>query len=218
MQHSTLFCFSALQPVTRWEVPLCRKSHSAHIVCSCHVGHSCQCQTMQVLQNGPRGRREREFYERVRSELRTEKAARLRLAAQASVSEDVSDEDDQASVSGRSDYESDAQTKLPFSVRNAAMLATVPRFCEYLSPACCMVAVFRSRGLSLSTWAWILFESSRADIAGHCSNTDASSFDTQQWQSLAYAKGLLLDDVPQAQPVFCFLAATSGCNLTVCLL
>jgi len=84
-----------------------------------------------MLQNGPRGRREREFYERVRSELRTEKAARLRLAAQASVSEDVSDEDDQASVSGRSDDESDAQTKLPFSVRNAAMLATVPRFCEY---------------------------------------------------------------------------------------
>ena len=166
MQHSTLFCFSALQPVTRWEVPLCRKSHSAQIVCSCHVGHSCQCQTMQVLQNGPRGRREREFYERVRSELRTEKAARLRLAAQASVSEDVSDEDDQASVSGRSDDESDAQTKLPFSVRNAAMLATVPRFCEYLSSACCMVAVFRSRGLSLSTCAWILFESSRADIAG----------------------------------------------------
>lgn len=80
------------------------------------------------VQNGPRGRREREFYERVRSELRTEKAARLRLGAQASVSEDVSDDDDQASVSGRSDDESDAQTKLPFSVRNAAMLATVPRF------------------------------------------------------------------------------------------
>ena len=73
----------------------------------------------------------------MRSELRTEKAARLRLAAQASVSEDVSDEDDQASVSGRSDDESDAQTKLPFSVRNAAMLATVPRFCEY----CCLMQV-----------------------------------------------------------------------------
>lgn len=80
------------------------------------------------VQNGPRGRRERDFYERVRSELRSENAARLRSAAQASVCEDVSDEEDQASVSGRSDDESDAQAKLPFSVRNAAMLVAVPRF------------------------------------------------------------------------------------------
>ena len=84
-----------------------------------------------VLQNGPRGRREREFYERVRTELRTEKAARLRAAAQTSVSEDISDEDDQASVSGRSDDDADTQANLPFSVRNAAMLAAVPRFCEF---------------------------------------------------------------------------------------
>ena len=67
--------------------------------------------------------------------MRTEKAARIRLAAQASVSEDVSDEDDQASISGRSDDEADTQAKLPFSVRNAAMLATVPRFCKCHSTA-----------------------------------------------------------------------------------
>ena len=87
-----------------------------------------------ILQNGPRGRREREFYERVRTELCTEKAARLRAAAQTSVSEDISDEDDQASVSGRSDDDADTQANLPFSVRNAAMLAAVPRFCK---PFCC---------------------------------------------------------------------------------
>ena len=85
---------------------------------------------VNAMQNGPRGKREREFYERVRAELRLEKAARLRAAAQAAVSEDVSDEDDQASISGRSDDESEAQAKLPFSVRNAAMLAAVPRFCK----------------------------------------------------------------------------------------
>lgn len=91
------------------------------------VRHDC------AMQNGPRGRRERDFYERVRSELRSENAARLRSAAQASVCEDVSDEEDQASVSGRSDDESDAQAKLPFSVRNAAMLVAVPRFCKFWS-------------------------------------------------------------------------------------
>ena len=85
----------------------------------------------QSMQNGPRGRREREFYEKVRTELRTEKSARLRAAAQTAVSEDISDEDDQASVSGRSDDDADTQAKLPFSVRNAAMLATVPRFCKF---------------------------------------------------------------------------------------
>ena len=83
------------------------------------------------MQNGPRGRREREFYERVRSELRAEKAARI-LAAQTAVSQDASDDDDQASVSGRSDDEADVQAKLPFSVRNAAMLLAVPRFCKLL--------------------------------------------------------------------------------------
>lgn len=83
------------------------------------------------MQNGPRGRREREFYEKVRTELRTEKAARLRAAAQTAVSEDISDEDDQASVSGRSDDDADTQANLPFSVRNAAMLSTVPRFCKF---------------------------------------------------------------------------------------
>ena len=87
--------------------------------------------TACALQNGPRGRREREFYERVRSELRAEeRSARVRMAAQSAVSQDASDEDDQASVSGRSDDESESQTKLPFSVRNAAMLLAVPRFCE----------------------------------------------------------------------------------------
>lgn len=84
------------------------------------------------MQNGPRGRREREFYEKVRSELRSEKAARMRSAAQAAaVSEEASD-DEQASISGRSDDESDAQIKLPFSTRNAAMLAAVPSFREFL--------------------------------------------------------------------------------------
>ena len=86
------------------------------------------------MQNGPRGRREREFYERVRSELRSEKAARLRAAAQTSVCEDISDEEDQASVSGRSDDDADTQTNLPFSVRHAAMLATVPKFCKPTLP------------------------------------------------------------------------------------
>ena len=85
----------------------------------------------QSMQNGPRGRREREFYEKVRTELFTENAARLRAAAQTAVSEEISDEDDQASVSGRSDDDADTQANLPFSVRNAAMLATVPRFCKF---------------------------------------------------------------------------------------
>lgn len=89
------------------------------------------------MQNGPRGRREREFYEKVRSELRAEKAACLRAAAQTAVSEDISDEEDQASVSGRSDDDADTQANLPFSVRHAAMLATVPRFCKFLLPDIC---------------------------------------------------------------------------------
>ena len=80
-----------------------------------------------ILQNGPRGRREREFYEKLRSELRSEKTARLRLAAQAAAADEGSD-DEQASVSGRSDDESQAQANLPFSARNAAMLTAVPRF------------------------------------------------------------------------------------------
>lgn len=80
------------------------------------------------MQNGPRGRREREFYEKVRTELKSEKSARLRLAAEAAATDQASD-DEQASVSGRSDDE-DTQTKLPFSVRNAAMLGAVPRFRE----------------------------------------------------------------------------------------
>lgn len=83
------------------------------------------------MQNGPRGRREREFYERVRGELRAEKAARLRAAEQTAVSEEHSDDDEQASISGRSDDDADSQANLPFSVRNAAMLAAVPRFCEF---------------------------------------------------------------------------------------
>lgn len=87
---------------------------------------------MNCVQNGPRGRREREFYERVRAELRAEKAARLRAAAQTAVSEEHSDEDEQASVSGRSDDDADGHANLPFSLRNAAMLATVPRFCKFV--------------------------------------------------------------------------------------
>lgn len=81
-----------------------------------------------LLQNGPRGRREREFYEKLRAELRSEKTARLRLAAQAA---DEASDDDQASVSGRSDDESQAQANLPFSTRNAAMLTAVPRFRKF---------------------------------------------------------------------------------------
>lgn len=83
-----------------------------------------------LLQNGPRGRREREFYEKLRAELRSEKTARLRLAAQAAAADEASD-DDQASVSGRSDDESQAQANFPFSTRNAAMLTAVPRFRKF---------------------------------------------------------------------------------------
>ena len=101
-----------------------------HLFATLHEGLNFS--SAQSMQNGPRGRREREFYEKVRTELRTEKAARLRAAAQTAVSEDISDEDDQASVSGRSDDDAETQAKLPFSVRNAAMLATVPRFCKFL--------------------------------------------------------------------------------------
>ena len=101
---------------------------------------------LQSMQNGPRGRREREFYERVRTELRSEKAVRLRAAAQTAVSENVSDEDDQASVSGRSDDDADTQANLPFSVRNAAMLAAVPRFCKSLqliiAHSCCVTTYY----------------------------------------------------------------------------
>lgn len=67
----------------------------------------------------------------MRGELRAEKAARLRAAEQTAVSEEHSDDDEQASVSGRSDDDADSQANLPFSVRNAAMLAAVPRFCEF---------------------------------------------------------------------------------------
>ena len=93
------------------------------------------------MQNGPRGRREREFYEKVRSELRSEKAARLRLAAQAAAADAASD-DEQASVSGRSDDESDAQAKLPFSTRNAAMLTAVPRFRKLPSFLTCLLSFY----------------------------------------------------------------------------
>lgn len=97
------------------------------------------------MQNGPRGRRERDFYEKVRSELRSEKATRMRVAAQAAAVNEEASDDEQASVSGRSDDESGAQAKLPFSTRNAAMLTAVPSFREcfthhvYLS--CLLLAV-----------------------------------------------------------------------------
>ncbi|KAK9811655.1 hypothetical protein WJX72_007711 [[Myrmecia] bisecta] len=80
------------------------------------------------LQMGPRGDREREFYEHIMSAVRNEQDELM--DTEASHSGNLSDDGSEASVSGRTseDDEEHRQQHLPFSVRNAVLLRSIPRF------------------------------------------------------------------------------------------
>ncbi|KAK9822491.1 hypothetical protein WJX81_002556 [Elliptochloris bilobata] len=80
------------------------------------------------LQGGPRGRREREFYERIQGEVAAEAAERLVSCANGTVGAAAGD----AGVSGSRrkswDGEPDRRQRAPFTARNAMLLRAIPTF------------------------------------------------------------------------------------------
>eukprot|EP00891_Asterochloris_glomerata_P004565 jgi/Astpho2/4565/Aster-00147 len=85
------------------------------------------------VQNGPRGRREREFYELVSRLVALDRTAALdSQQGHQDFGQDCTEEAEETSSSGRSDEESLAahagNADMPFTVRNAVMLSSIPGF------------------------------------------------------------------------------------------